>query len=285
MSTTPTTTSEWPIVWEIKLGTPVTCLDFRGHILAAGCENGQIKIYELEDGKPKEGNVLSSGTEEISSLAWTPARAGLDDRLEIWSAAGSQVARYEIGEPSEVPVERKETIEPLRDEEDVISKIAIDEKASHLVYSTEDGVVGVVSLTPDRPKRVMRISHSSVCDCVAFLPPNHGLISAGYDYRIIQHDFSRGTLTNQLSLEQVTATQATMSLSPPFIQSLHVALNGDLACGLANGEIYIAPANRPGEKKKKDNKRRWAALSGHGVRYKAAEGPIIGLHVFSHLPI
>ncbi|KZO95891.1 WD40 repeat-like protein [Calocera viscosa TUFC12733] len=272
------TTTTFPTACELQVPSPVTCLDFLGELLAAGTEDGQIRIYALGDGTATLRNVISGTKEEIGSLAWAPRKGTEDEKRELWSAAGSQISRYEIGETSETPVANAaETIEPLKDEEDVISKITIDQKGSHLAYSTEDGVVCVISLTLERPKRVMRISHNSVCDCIAFLPPNHGLISAGYDYRIIQHDFSRGTLTSQLSLEQVTPTQATMSLSPPFIQSLHIAPNGDLACGLANGEVYIAPATKPGERKK-DKKRRLAALAGHGVRHQAAEGPIVGLY-------
>ncbi|KZT58999.1 WD40 repeat-like protein [Calocera cornea HHB12733] len=293
MTTTTTTTGPepaFPTICALAVDSPVTCLDFQGELLAAGSEDGQIRIYTLgladASAAPGLRNLIACAKEEVASLAWAPrpgAGGPEGGKRELWAAAGALICRYEVGGPSAVVVmQAAETVRPLRDEEDVISRIAIDGKGANLAYATEDGVVGVVSLAPERPKRAMRIGHSSVCDCVAFLPPNHGLVSAGYDYRIIQHEFSRGTLTNQLSLEQVTPTHAAVSLSPPFIQSMHVAPNGDLACGLANGEIYLASAARPEEKskrkEKKEKKRRWAALAGHGVRQRAAEGPIVGVH-------
>jgi hypothetical protein len=79
---------------------------------------------------------------------------------------------------------------------------------------------------------------------------------------------------------------AQVSLSPPFVLSLSVAQTGLVACGLADGRVWLgsggekASLSEGSSNARKKKRRKWDGLRvDDGHYFKIAEGPVVAVCV------
>lgn len=119
-----------------------------------------------------------------------------------------------------------------------MSKIGLNGNKTHIAYSTDKGVVGVVDLST-RDVSKMKREHTSVCGCVKYIPNRpKELVSGGYDQKLFHFDSTSGNLLSERGISPSEPTEG-MSLSPPFIVSTAISSTGALAAGTADGQLWI----------------------------------------------
>ncbi|KAF8507903.1 WD40-repeat-containing domain protein [Hysterangium stoloniferum] len=269
----------------LRLPSSVTAAAFSysGHLGVAG-DDGTLRVYEAPYKKVwKAARNLGS---EVSSLVFVEG-GGKVDSVPVWLACGQNVLCFELGSASKMILVENDALTKIRiteEDDDVLNEIATN--GSHLAYSLDSGVIGVIDLK-SREKIVMKALHSNLCTNVSFIPDRpRELISGGYDFTLLHFDFPLGKFLSSLKFEGPSEPSAQVSLSPPFIQSLDISSNGLVACGLADGRIWLGsggeripiPSSERSTSASKKKRRKWDGLNPDAGNYtQIAEGPIIGI--------
>lgn len=125
----------------------ITCLAAKGvELVAAGCANGQIKLWRVETGTNEgEGTGHTDGIVDIATIKTdTVASSSMDCTIRLWSVV-QRAGKWQC-DPLEV-------IDGLLD-----VPLCLHPTPSVLACGSADGVVRVYALS------TMRLLHVAVCD-------------------------------------------------------------------------------------------------------------------------
>lgn len=200
-----------------------------------------------------------------------------------------------------------------------ISQLALNSNKTHLAFSMDSGVVGVIDLSNNDIIK-MKTNHTSVCyllpcfnllptisvqvcGSVKFIPDRpRELVSGGYDMILLHFDFMQGTVLSQYKIRESSSdptltrrnfkpasaahtSTSGMALSPPFIMSMAISPTGVVAAGTADGRLRLGFAGEkrpsPDASTKKKRTRKWEGLKeAEELVIKIAEGPIVAMCAF-----
>ncbi|KIM48722.1 hypothetical protein M413DRAFT_15055 [Hebeloma cylindrosporum] len=257
-----------------SLSTPshISSLTFghAGHLFA-GSDDGSLRVYDLSSFKVLKA-IRGLGA-EVSSVVCVK-RPGSELR-DAWIAHGHKVSRFQLETPK--------LIQGLEDAlvtidtgapEDVLNELSLNSNKSHLAFTMDSGLVGLIDISNNTITR-METKHESVCATVKFVPDRpRELVSGGYDTTLLHFDFAQGKV---LSRRQMGG----MALSPPFIMSMAMSTTGVLAAGTADGRLWLGfGGERPASGGKGTNKKakKWEGLEeNEALLIKVAEGPIVAM--------
>ncbi|GJJ12622.1 hypothetical protein Clacol_006865 [Clathrus columnatus] len=261
--------------------------------LAIASDDGSIRIYQ----KPytKVWKALRNLGPEISSVAF--ALDSSSTSFPLWVACGQHILCFELACDSLI-LERKDCIFESRvteEAEDILNQITINK--SYLAYTLDSGIVGTLDLKT-KEQKTMKTSHSNLCTNVSFIPNRpREMVSTGYDFNILHHDFPLGTILSSFQVGEIVSIYimlhlihptespaepaSQISLSPPFIQCLTMSSNGVIACGLADGRIWIGFGGERSLAHRK-KRRKWDGLRKDNASYvQVADGPVVDVFVFT----
>ena len=130
-----------------------------------------------------------------------------------------------------------------------INCLAVNEKEEYLAACDDDGDVIVVNITQERkaPKKLR--GHKNICSSVTFRPKRPwDVLSAGYDQRVMQWDFSKAKILCDINIAEVGVSPDEFDsyiVNPPFIASMSLSLDGrHLACGTASNVIKVFDSSK-----------------------------------------
>lgn len=274
--------SEWYTL-QRTLQTPaqVTCLAFaHASHLFAGSDDGSVRIYDLSSFKVIK--AIRGLGEEVTSLV-CQKKPGSELR-DVWLASGRRVMKFQMDSPKMIQTTEDAVVSVDLTEEgqndDVLNEIALNSSKSHLAFSMDSGVVGVVDLASKVISR-MKTKHESVCGSVKFIPDRpREIVSGGYDTALLHFDFHEGKILSNRKIPAYTVVGG-MGLSPPFIMSIAMSSAGIIAAGTADGRLLIGCGGcktpKPKGSKKKRT-RKWQGLDPEEeIIIKIAEGPIVAM--------
>jgi len=147
---------------------------------------------------------------------------------------------------------------PNHSSTDALNELALNSNMSHLAFTLDSGVVGVVDLSNNRVTK-MQHRHKSICGSVKFIPDRpRELVSGGYDAFLYHFDILQ---RKALSRRQIDPTVVGgMGLSPPFVMSLAVSTTGVVAAGTADGRLLIGFGGENCFKKRPKNGKDWTKM-------------------------
>ncbi|KZV92151.1 WD40 repeat-like protein [Exidia glandulosa HHB12029] len=244
---------------------PFTALAMSGELIAAGSEDGSVRLYRVSETRVHK--AIRAFGDEVSSLAFVPASD------VIWIASGQHIYAFDINTETLVLKREDATVQKrvLNDDENVLNEIALNK--THLAFTCDDGRIGTYELSTQEVK-FLKPQHKSVSSPLAFIPNRpRELVSGGYDCTLLHTDFLLGSFLSSLDLSGGTSPADTGAV-PPFIHSLDVSPDGRIACGLADGRVWIGSGGVKGLGKKK----KWDGLDEQqGAFHTVATGPVVGL--------
>ncbi|KAF8077662.1 WD40-repeat-containing domain protein, partial [Lyophyllum atratum] len=274
--------NEWySIQRTLKTPAHISSLAFghAGH-LYAGSDDGSIRVYDLSSFKVIKA-VRALGA-EVSSILCVK-RPGSELR-DAWVASGSRILQFQMDSPKMIQTADDALsvidLSNANQEADVLNELALNSNKTHLAFSMDSGVAGVVDISTKVVSR-MKSKHESVCGSVKFIPDRpREIVSGGYDTALRHYDFHEGKLLSTRKIPSYTVAGG-MALSPPFVMSTAISSTGIIAAGTADGRLLIGcggykPAKPRGGKKKRSKK--WEGLDEEEeLIIKIAEGPIVAL--------
>ncbi|KAJ7097771.1 WD40-repeat-containing domain protein [Mycena belliarum] len=255
----------------------ITALAFghSGHLFA-GSDDGSLRVYDLSSFKVCR--AVSGLPAEISSIVCFK-RPGSELR-DAWLACGRHAYSFQMDSPKLVQVAADATAAiELCEAEDILNELALNPGKTHLAFSTDLGLVGVLDLST-KAVSMMKKTHSSICGIVRFIPHRpREIVSGGYDSSLLHFDFVQGTVLSRRDMPPHPIADG-ISLSPPFVMSAAIAPTGVMAAGTADGRLWVGFGGEkdPPAKSKKKRSRKWEGFDpDHEVLEKIAEGPIVAM--------
>lgn len=280
--TEPFEPNEWYTL-QRSLQTPahISCLALghAGHLFAASAD-GSLRVYDLSSLKVIKA-VRGLGA-EVSSIVCVK-RTGSELR-DAWLACGSRVMNFQMDTPKMIQTadDALSVIDVVDSSvpDDVLNELALNTNKTHIAFSMDSGVVGVVDISTKAVSR-MRTKHDSVCGSVKFIPDRpREIVSGGYDTALRHYDFHERKLLSIRKIPTYTVVGG-MGMSPPFVMSTAISSTGIIAAGTADGRLLMGcggykPPKPKGGKKKRSKK--WEGLDeDEEIITKIAEGPIVAL--------
>ncbi|KAF8912110.1 WD40-repeat-containing domain protein [Gymnopilus junonius] len=246
-----------------------------GHLFA-GADDGSFRIYDLSAFKVLKG-VRGLGA-EVSSIVCVK-KPGSDLR-DAWIIHGKYISKFQMDSPKMIQTleDAVATIQVSQDDNEILNELALNANKSHLAFTLDSGVVGVVDLS-DKTITRMQTKHDSVCDTVKFVPDRpRELISGGYDTILLHFDYVQGKVLSRRQMDPYTE-EGGVSLSPPFILSTAMSATGVLAAGTADGRLFVGfGGEKSSVKGSKKKSKKWEGLEeDETVLVKVAEGPIVAM--------
>ncbi|KAF8163623.1 WD40-repeat-containing domain protein [Crassisporium funariophilum] len=246
-----------------------------GHLFA-GSDDGSLRLYDLSSLKVLKAVRGLGG--EVSSIICVK-RAGSELR-DTWIAHGKKISKFQMESTKMILSQEDASIalEVGEGEEEILNELALNADKSHLAFTMDSGVVGVVDLSNNSVIR-METKHDSVCGSVKFVPDRpRELVSGGYDTKLMHWDYVQRKTVSFRQMDSYSVL-GEMSMSPPFIMSMAMSSAGVLAAGTADGRLWIGFKGEriPGKGPKKKSKK-WEGLDANeALMIKVAEGPIVAM--------
>jgi len=172
------------------------------------------------------------------------------------------------------------TIKVGEAETDILNELALNVNKSHLAFSMDSGLVGVIDLSNHSITK-MGSKHYNICGSVKFVPDRpRELVSGGYDMMLLHFDYVQGKVLSRRQMEAYVV-EGGLSLSPPFVLSMAMSSTGVLAAGTADGRLWLGfkgdKTSTLGKGPKRKSKK-WEGLDeDEALLIKVAEGPIVAL--------
>ncbi|KDQ12250.1 hypothetical protein BOTBODRAFT_419173 [Botryobasidium botryosum FD-172 SS1] len=279
----PRTEPELPLL-TLEASSPITSLaTAHPSYLAAGSEDGTVRIYAPP--QPKVVKAIRRLGGEVSSLVFcTKGKQDGRPPSTLWVVCENSALCFNLESDSLIldkggAMVNLRLLEPST-EDDVVNKLAINPAQTHLAYSCDSGIVGIVELKSKSNTR-MKAGHANVCDTLSFIPDRpRELVSGGYDKALLHFDYLQGVKLSQFDLTDVPASndedpQSNVSLSPPLCHALAVSPAGIIAAATASGHLWVGLGGKKGGKKKA---RKWEGLKPDEAKsFKIAEGPVVAV--------
>lgn len=179
--------------------------------------------------------TIENGEGDVTSICSVKSRPDL-----LYCSLAENVYLYDLRQFSK-------PIEKLTFNEDEINHITLNENEEFLASCNDSGHVKIYSLMNKSVFKTLR-KHTNICSSVAFRPKRPwDIISASYDQRIIQWDFSRGKPINNIDIREVGISDKfdNYIVNPPFIHSIAISKTGAfLACGVENAVVQVFDASK-----------------------------------------
>ncbi|EJD44198.1 hypothetical protein AURDEDRAFT_166913 [Auricularia subglabra TFB-10046 SS5] len=236
---------------------------------------------------------------EVSSIAFTVGGAAQGTLARIWIAAGQHLFCFDLDETKlvmtreDAVVDKRILTEDLDD--NVLNEIALNK--SHIAFTCDSGLVGIYDPTL-QDVRFLKSKHNNVSGPIAFIPsrPRDGkhihffcprhlthviVVSGGYDCALLHSDYLLGTYLSSFDFGNVQPDgpqQQQTSLSPPFVHAMSISSSATIACGLADGRLWLGFGGVKTSPTAKKKSKKWEGLDPkHGRFFDIATGPIVGV--------
>ncbi|KAF9479303.1 WD40 repeat-like protein [Pholiota conissans] len=244
-----------------------------GHLFA-GSDDGSFRVYDLSSYKVIKA-VRALGA-EVSSIVCVK-KPGSELR-DAWIAHGQKVSRFQMESPKMIQTleDALVTVEVGETGDDILNELALNANKSHLAFTMDSGVVGVIDLS-DNSITKMETKHENISATVKFVPDRpRELVSGGYDTVLLHFDWAQAKVLSRRQMEPYVV-DGSMALAPPFIMSMAMSSTGVLAAGTADGHLWIGFGGEKGSASKKKAKK-WEGLDENkALLIKVAEGPIVAV--------
>ncbi|PAV23878.1 WD40 domain containing protein [Pyrrhoderma noxium] len=253
----------------LLLPTHATAVTFssNGKVLAAGSDDGSVRIYHPPETKVKSALRALGGS--ISNLIFNDAEGN-----DLWIASGKSVLRFDLKD-SKLIYNKSDNLFSKDigiDDEDVVNQLALSANHAYLAATTDSGGIYVLDLSSKNVSSLkMKTSHNSIAWAAAFIPDRSSeLITSGYDCSLLLHDFRLGTLLAKIEFTSLPALAPGISSLPPFITAVTLSSSGTIASGTADGRIWIgfggaklstSSGSGTGKKGKAKKTRKWGGLN------------------------
>ncbi|KAG2086466.1 hypothetical protein BD769DRAFT_1532033 [Suillus cothurnatus] len=193
---------EAPYTWRqtLKTPTPISCLakGLSDYFFAGS--DGSVRVYNQETLKVVKA---IRGLGEVSSVVCMLHNAS--DLGDVWVASDRHVR---LEKPLRFTMDTEKMILGKADailtlelgaDDDMLNELSPNHKNSQLAFCLDSGAVGVVDLST---KQITYMKTSArllmvmqICGTVKFIPDRPSeLVSGGYDYRLLHHDFHQRTV-------------------------------------------------------------------------------------------
>lgn len=164
-------------------------------------------------------------------------------------------------------------------EDNVLNEIAINK--SHIAFTCDSGLVGVYDLA-SHDVRVLKPRHKNVSSPISFIANRpREVVSGGYDCAVLHSDYLLGTYLSSFDFGAVQpdgVQQQQTSLSPPFVHAMSLSSSGIVACGLADGRVWVGRGGEKTSSTAKKKSKKWEGLDPEqGHFFDIATGPIVGV--------
>jgi uncharacterized protein with WD repeat len=148
-----------------------------GRILAAGCENGKIILWDAASGR--EIQTLQGHSSGVQSVAFSPdshtlASGSYDETIKLWDATSGTEIRTLLGHSNDV------------------WSVAFSPNGYNLVSGGRDGTIKIWDTANGIEIRTLQ-GHTSCMESVTFSPDGHVLASGSDDQTIKMWDTASGT--------------------------------------------------------------------------------------------
>jgi len=166
-------------------------------------------------------------------------------------------------------------LEVCKGKEDAINKIDVNN--THLAFTTDDGIVGVIDLTNYSISRMFK-RHDRIAYTLSFIPgyPRE-FISGGFDDKLIHHHYLYKSMLSQYdigAIEIPEPEEGNIVLARPFIYCVSVSQKGILVASTADGKLIIGLGGSKYSKRSK----KWEGLKADDLFVvNAADGPIVAV--------
>jgi WD40 repeat protein len=168
-----------------------------GKVLAAGCDDGAVRLWDAETGQAK--GMLKEGSDwltcvEFGSDGKTLAAAGYDGHVRVWDvAAGKKVMEGPV--PAAPP--KPPPAGTVADPRPVITSLALAPDQKEIAVGGGDGVLHLVNAADGKVVRSMP-GHTSSVLALAFHPAGGLLVSASKDRTLRLWNPANGQLLKAL---------------------------------------------------------------------------------------
>lgn len=211
-----------------------TAVSAEGHVISGG-EGGQLCIWSL-DGSAPQKCIISSNGEDVTSICCSHHKPH-----EIFVACGRKVHKFDLRDMAQPNF-------TFEQNEDEVNQVVLHDKEDYLAACDDSGQVKVFYLPEKRLYKTLR-KHTNICVCVGFRPRRPwDLLSAGFDYQLLQWDFSKGRSVCNIDMQEVgldTPLPSAYMVSPPFVYSMSVSRSGNqVACGTENALVQLFDASK-----------------------------------------
>ena len=211
-----------------------TAVSAEGHVISGG-EGGQLCIWSL-DGSAPQKHTISETCDDVTSVCCSHRKPH-----EIFLACGRKVHKYDLRDMSKPCF-------TLEENEDEVNQVVLHEKEDYLAACDDSGHIKVFYLPDKRVYKTLR-KHTNICVCLAFRPRRPwDLLSAGFDYQLLQWDFSRGRSVCNIDMQEVGLDEPLPSaymVSPPFVYSMSISRTGNqVACGTENALVQLFDSSK-----------------------------------------
>ncbi|KAI7869058.1 WD40-repeat-containing domain protein [Spinellus fusiger] len=216
---------------------PVVCLhhakdSYLGeHLLASGSEDATCRLWDLRLSKAVKG--IQGFDSPVSSVSF----ARQSSLPHFYLASGTKVFTYDLRNTSMILTQAEREYHFSKDE---INTIDINEKNTFLATADDDGQVTIVDLTTHKIYKPFSKKHRSICMVVQFRPKKPWQVwSGGLDNKVLQWDFSRGSILSTYDTNPKEPSAEHM-FNPPFVYCLAISTNGQrIAAGLGDTTVQV----------------------------------------------
>ncbi|KZS91138.1 WD40 repeat-like protein [Sistotremastrum niveocremeum HHB9708] len=244
--------------------------------------DGSVRFYTLPATSVQKAIRNLDG--EISGVAFGVGKA-TTDLTDVWISVERRALKFNLASEKLI-LSRDDATERLlltEDDDDDVNEIAVS--PHHLAFACDSGIVGYIDLA-SKTRTLMKTSHEQIASHVSFIPNRpRELLSGGYDSCLLHHDFQLQTLLSKFDIAQSSSQpqepSESISLAPPFIQSLAISPHGTVAAGTADGRLFVGTGgskeSNTGPRAKR--RRKWEGLrASTSTVERVAEGPIVGMN-------
>lgn len=144
-------------------------------------------------------------------------------------------------------------VQSLTSTDETINQLVANHQGDLIAGCDDNGHIFVKKLCGDEFdtsfKRTLHHGHTNICSAITFRPDRPwDIISAGYDQRILQWDYSKKRIYSDINISEVGVHPSKFDsyvVNPPFIHSMSLCQDGKfLACGTDNHLVQVFDSSK-----------------------------------------
>lgn len=195
-------------------------------VLASGGED--CLCVWASDGTPLT-KINSTGEEEVTSVCFSKQKPE-----QLFFSTGTKILNYDLRS-------MKSPLCEFEYNEDEINQIVLHEKGQYMAACDDTGAVKIIDLQQKKLFKTLNRTHTNICSSVQFRPQRPwDLVTGGMDFKVVSWDFSSGSVTHEVNVQETGTEDEKYFINPPFIHSVHMKDNSrDFAVGLGKYIIII----------------------------------------------
>lgn len=219
--------------WRCSSKAAVIALSVRKQLVASGCEDGSLKIWDTTTGKVLHGFLPACFDGEPTSIIWLNATT-------LIVSAGTSVHRLKLDLSLNSPVTSAAAQTWPISNEEINSICLIDRK--RVAVGDDEGRMQILNLETSVVKSFDEgLKHVHICTAVVYQEMTGSLISGGMDSKVKIWNTGQGMLSSQIDVNTVrqAAPGSAQVVNPPYVNSL-ACERKMIAAGLGDGSILLA---------------------------------------------